>query len=509
MRCLLINPPCPYSEAPIIPLGLAYTAAVLEEHGHDVEVLDLLVSKSSKDKITAKLSEHQPDVVGITCVTMNYPTASDILKTCKSTSQDIVTVIGGPHVTFRPVETLEEAPWIDIVVHGEGESTMLDIVSGRHLEEVQGLAYRSGSDGVVITPERPLIEQLDSLPAPAHHLFPLSRYHALGAPCSLITGRGCPFACIFCAGSRMGGRRVRYRNPELVVDEIERCLDLGFEEVNFENDLITLNHRHLHAICDTIIDRGLEFTWRAFARVDTVNPEVIGKMRAAGCTGVCYGVESGNQRILDTVKKKINLDQVRNAVSIAKQFGMQVQASFILGLPGETRETMEETLSFAQSLDTFYGVHVLAPFPGTEVREKADEYGIEILTDDWLKYDANRPVTRTEGASPEDIAAVLHRYYRGLRLTPEAIEGTSCAESELKHRTARRAPLAWTLVRGDVLESVGITAASDQPIDALAMTLAEAALYPTDHVRERVERWVRTGLLKYTTNNGNHVWSWA
>jgi radical SAM superfamily enzyme YgiQ (UPF0313 family) len=257
MKTLLINPPYPFQEFPIIPMGLLYLAGILEKHDYEVDILDLLVSKYTKDKIKKKLDEFQPDIVGVTCVTMNYHTASDILRYCKSVNPDMMTIIGGPHVTFAAEETLNEAPWIDVVIRGEGELTMLDIVGGKRLEDIPGIAFRS--DGINYTPDRLLIENLDDLPLPARHLFPLSRYHALASHCSLITGRGCPFNCIFCVGSKMGGRRARFRNPRLVVDEIEQGLALGFEEVNFEDDLFTLYHKHLNAICDEIIERDLQF----------------------------------------------------------------------------------------------------------------------------------------------------------------------------------------------------------------------------------------------------------
>lgn len=153
MKTLLINPPYPFMEFPIIPMGLLYLGAVLEQNNYEVEVLDLLVSKYSKDKIQGKLEQYQPDIVAITAVTMNYPVASDILKYCKSVNPDVTTVIGGPHVTFAAEETLNEAPWIDILVRGEGEQTMLDIVSGKKLEQIDGIAFRA-DDGIRLTAER-------------------------------------------------------------------------------------------------------------------------------------------------------------------------------------------------------------------------------------------------------------------------------------------------------------------------------------------------------------------
>jgi anaerobic magnesium-protoporphyrin IX monomethyl ester cyclase len=507
MKTLLVNPPYAFSEVPIMPMGIAYLAAVLEHNGYEVQILDLLVSKYSKDKIGRKLEEYQPDIVGVTSVTMNYGVSSDILRYCKSMNNEIITVIGGPHVTFCPEETLNEAPWIDIVVRGEGERTMLDIVGGKKSEDIDGIAFRS--DGIELTRDRSLIEGLDGLPLPARHLFPLSKYHALNVHASVITGRGCPFNCIFCVGSKMGGRRARFRDPKLIVDEIEQALAQGFKEVNFEDDLLTLNHRHVYGICDEIRARGLKFNWSAFSRVDTVNPELLGRMKEAGCTWLLFGVESGNQEILDTIKKKITLEKVRESVRMAKEAGIDILASFIIGLPGETRETLKQSVQFGLELGASYGFHVLSPFPGTEVREKAEEYGIEILSNDWSKYDCNRPVTRTAGAGPEDMAGALHEHYEQIRLVLKHLEEEGDPQLSELAKSKRRSPLSWALLQGDVIESLGMMPPDGAPIESLAGRVAELLPYPPHEVRESVGRWVEEGLLKYDLVGGDLVWKWS
>jgi len=509
MRTLLVNPPYPFSEIPIMPMGLSYLGSVLEHSGHEVQILDLLVSRYSKEKIKNKLDEYQPDIVGVTSVTLNYPIASDILKYAKSVDKDVITIIGGPHVTFAPVETLTEAPWIDIVVRGEGEMTMLDIVSGKKLADIDGIAYRDKANGIKQTRERRLIEDLDELPLPAKHLFPLSRYLVLDVHASILTGRGCPFNCIFCVGSKMGGRRVRYRNPKLIVDEVEQALASGFREVNFEDDHLTLNHKHLNAICDEIIARGLKFNWSAFSRVDTVNSEILRKMKQAGCTWLLYGVESGNQEILNTIKKKITLQKVTDAVDMAKEVGIGILASFILGLPGETPETMRQSLQFAQGLEASYGFHVLSPFPGTEVREKAAEYGIEILTNDWTKYDCNRPVTRTKDASPEQINDFLHEYFEALNKYLAALEKERRASKGEAVGAKKRSPLAAALLKGDIIESVGMLKADGAPLESLISKVAEAVPYSRQQINEDITKWVKQGLLKYTVKDGHLVWDWT
>jgi radical SAM superfamily enzyme YgiQ (UPF0313 family) len=508
MRTLLVNPPYPFSEIPILPMGLSYLAGVLEHNGHEVQILDLLVSRYSKEKIKNKIEEYQPDIVGVTSVTLNYPVASDILKYTKSVDKDIITIIGGPHVTFAPVETLTEAPWIDIVVRGEGEMTMLDIVSGKKLADIDGIAYRDSS--IKITRERRLIENLDELPPPAKHLFPLSRYLALDVHASILTGRGCPFNCIFCVGSKMGGRRVRYRNPKLIVDEVGQSLASGFTEINFEDDHLTLNHQHLNALCDEIIARGLKFNWSAFSRVDTVNPEILRKMKQAGCTWLLYGVESGNQEILDIIKKKITLEKVQDAVRMAKEAGIGILASFIVGLPGETAETLKQTMQFAQGLGTSYGFNVLSPFPGTEVREKAAEYGIEILTNDWTKYDCNRPLTRTKDAGPEEINAFLQQYFEGLNKYLAQLEKERRAsQGEPAKEEKRRSPLSIAILKGDVIENLGMMKLEGNPVEALVRKVGELVPYSHQQVKEDITKWVERGFLKYTVKDGHLLWDWS
>ncbi len=507
MRTLLINPPYAFSEIPIMPMGIAYIAGVLEHNGNEVQILDLLVSKYTEDKIRRKLEEYQPDIVGVTSVTMNYPVASEILKHCKKVNKDIITVIGGPHVTFSAVETLNEAPWIDVVVKGEGEQTMLDIIGGKKMEDIPGIAFRA--DGIKLTGERDLIHNLDEIPLPARHLFPLSRYHALDVHASIIAGRGCPFNCIFCVGSKMGGRRARFRDPKLVVEEIEQVLAYGFREVNFEDDLLTLNHRHVHALCDEISARGLKFNWSVFARVDTVNLELLRRMREAGCNWMLYGVESGNQQILDTVKKKVTLDQIREGVRLGKEAGISIMASFIIGLPGETRETLNETINFALELDTPWGFNVLAPFPGTEVREKADEYKIEILTSDWLQYDANTPVSRTEGAGPEEIAEALRQYNQGLELYVAGLEKESKVDNIEAAKSRTSVPLAWTLLQSDVIDDLGAMELNDDPVKSLASRLEKIVPYTYDEISECLNKWVVEGLLDYKKKGQHLVWSWT
>lgn len=280
MRTLLINLPYPISEWPTLPLGLTYLAAVLAEKGHEVEILDMLITKFSIPKVKEKIQEFKPDICGAGPVTMNYPTALRVIEVCKKLGA--TTIMGGCHVTFYDRKALEEAPYLDTVVRGEGEHTLLDIVEGKDLCDIDGVTYRE--DGEIIrNPDRNLIEKLDELPFPARHLVPISKYRAFKSGCDMITGRGCPYNCTFCVGHKMVGRKPRFRDIKLCVDEIEKIVyDYGFKKVNIVDDLLTINHKRVFAFCDEFLDRGIKVGWTAFSRVDTVTKELLGQNEGSG-----------------------------------------------------------------------------------------------------------------------------------------------------------------------------------------------------------------------------------
>ena len=208
----------------------------------------------------------------------------------------------------------------------------------------------------------------------------------------------------------MMGRKVRYFDVKRVVDEFEMLSSMGFKQINIVDDLFTSNKDRCIAICDEIIRRKISHPWNAFARVNTVSKDLLKKMKEAGCTMLCFGIESGDQKILNTIEKKITLEEAQRAIQLCVEVGMESLGSYILGLPGESHETVQETLRFAADLNPAYGFHILAPFPGTEVRERNEEYGIKILTDDWNQYDANRSVSETPGISGAEIDRIVNGF---------------------------------------------------------------------------------------------------
>ncbi len=424
MKVLLINPPYPFEESPTPPFGIISLAAYLEREGIEVLVEDYIVQPYSRERVREVLSAFRPNVVGSTAVTMNVKRALSILRDYKEENPEVITVMGGPHVSFDADQILGGHPFLDCIVRGEGEITFTEMLralgAGTPLDDVKGMSLRSNGT-VRHNPARPLIPDLNVLPYPARHLISLSRYRALGFPINMVTSRGCPNKCIFCVGSRMVGRKVRYLDVQRVVDEFELLSTMRFRQINIVDDLFTANKNRCISICEEIVRRGIKHRWTAFARVDTVSKELLEAMKASGCTTLCFGIESGNQEILNLVKKNITLEKAKAAVDLCNAAGIEPMTSYILGLPGETPETVRKTMEFARNLSPMYGYHILAPFPGTEVREKAAEYGMRILTDDWDLYDANRSVAESIHMSHEEIDRIVNEFNGGIRRYVESL----------------------------------------------------------------------------------------
>jgi len=521
MKVAIIAPPYPLEEAPAPPLGVSYVAAAFEAAGCQVRIIDYIVSRYTPEKLEAELDAFEPDIVGATSVTMNFPVAADIMRTAKGYRPSILTVMGGPHVSFDAAGTLQTYPEIDLLVLGEGERTIMELVS--HIAnrsrwpDIKGLAFRQGGK-ITVTEPRELIENLDSIPLPARHLLPLSRYRALGFPVSIITSRGCPNACIFCQGRRMVGKRVRYRKVAYVMDEIEQILSYGISRINVADDLFTSNKARVREVCEQIRARGLDFKWSAFARVNTVDRETLEIMRDAGCDSISFGIESGNPEMLRRVRKGITLEQARKAVDLCKEVGIFVHASFMVGLPGESPESLRDTQEFSKSLGIAYGYHFLSPFPGTDVREKIEGYDLEILTDDWTRYDANSAIVRTSRLSPEDMeefVAVLDREVteKWERQVRDYREGRGLTEDNVRGGGHFRMQLTYRLLSEDLIETHGHLpvdhTSGNGSVGTLCDRIGEATGFEPELVRDTIEDFVGAGYLKPRRAGGTLEWHWT
>jgi len=518
MRVALIAPPYPLEEAPSPPLGLCYIAAACIASGAEVAIFDYIVSRYTPEKLRKALDSFKPDVVGTTAVTMNFRTAAGIMREAKQHNSSLITMIGGPHTTFDFQNTLNEYPEIDLVIMGEGEQTIAEllpiITNGQAWSKIKGISFRK--DGEVVTTEpRQLIENLDELPLPARHLLPISRYQALGYPVSIITSRGCPNQCIFCLGRRMVGYKVRYRSTAKVVDEIEHLLLYGIDRINIADDIFTANKERVRELCGEIKNRSLTFGWSAFSRVNTVDQETLITMREVGCDSISFGIESGNPEMLNRVKKGITLDQARNAIRYCKEAGISPHASFMVGLPGENQQTLKDSRKFGEELDIPHGYHLLAPFPGTTIRENIDQYDLEILTENWDLYDANRAIVRTAALSATEMDNFVTAFDQvgdkdWQEIKERVRQGQGTPYESLRVEGDYRMRLIFKLLTEDLISEIGTFPRDGSSLaDELAQRITVATGMEPDFVNKTVNSLIDAGYLDFDTFDGHVSWFWT
>jgi len=377
------------------PIGLLYVAAVLEDEGHQVEIVDGEADDLTPDGILQRIEATKPDIVGAGATTVDFEYANLILKQAKERF-GVITMLGGAHGTILTNEVLDENLHIDYVVRGEGEITIRELLremeGNRNFSQIEGISYRE-EGRVVNNKERSLISDLDKNPWPARHLLDNSKYlfpvprKGMQIMTDIQTSRGCPYGCIYCY--RMFGRKIRFRDPGLVVDEIEdSVVRWGVKFISFVDDTFTVNRERVIEICDRIIKRRLKISWACLARVDTLEEEMLRKMKEAGCAQISTGVESGNQEVLDRVGKGTILEQYVEAYQLLKKIGFETRGSFILGLPYENVETMRNTIDFAKKLQldrAFF--NICTPYPGTPLFEMAEKgEGLSLLTQSWKDF---------------------------------------------------------------------------------------------------------------------------
>jgi anaerobic magnesium-protoporphyrin IX monomethyl ester cyclase len=468
MKILLINPKTnlPIETRTSPSLGLAYLGAVSEQQGHTVRIYDGDVEDISLEKV---LRDFAPDLVGITANTIQIKSAWRDAALVKSIA-DIPVVLGGPHPTVLPAESAER-PAVDIVVRGEGEVVWEELCLWRRvdgkwqaaisdLESVQGISYQTPDGQVHHNPDRPVIEDLDSLPLPAYHLFKINRYtnlqptvdHIEGPSYPILTSRGCPYRCTYC--SQIGPRRWRMRSPDNVVAEWRWLVrDLGAAEIGVLDDSFNVNRQRVLDICDLLIKEKLTHVpWIMIngIRANLADQELLGHMKQAGCIRSAFGVESGNQEILDSViGKQLTLEQVRAAFKAAKEVGMETIGFFMIGLPGETEETMDETIRFAIELDPVVANFSMAtPFPGTEMSRTVQEKGRLLVKDyDDFAFFEGKASFEMDGMTATLVERKWKEAYRRFYLRPSRVMRT-LLKKETWLDLPRTVQVAWRTVVG-------------------------------------------------------------
>ena len=392
MKITLLNPRLKtWSPNAYVPLGLAYIAAVLEQAGHSVEVIDLNVQRIKNPQLQSRVSGS--DIVGITGMITEYQTVLELVNTVKSADSRTTVILGGPLATALPEKLLRKSG-ADFVVLGEGEKTIVNLVSAIEnngdFGSVNGIAFLT--EGILKTAAsvEPITE-LDTVPFPARHLLDMERYikdhfQSFGIriegfgrirSTNLVSSRGCPYSCTFCFKD-MWGNKWRGRSPENIVREMESLHGTyGINGFFFNDDTFVLDRNRVLEFCRQLIDKQLKIVWYCNGRVNLMTGEMLSAMYDAGCRGIAYGIESGNQKILDSMKKNETLEQVREVVGWTKKAGIHVTGYFMLGNLDETRANIRETIDFARELDLdYHGFSLTTPIPRTELYDSALKAGL-------------------------------------------------------------------------------------------------------------------------------------
>ena len=442
MKISLINP-CVNQElaygkrfkrlgAVLPPLGLCYLAGVLKKERYMVDIVDVNLLNLSHEDILKKIKEELPNVIGLYATTLGIEIAEDLAKSIKDNFPQIYVVIGGPHISGYGKDILK-CEYFDFGIMGEGEYSFLNLMKhlesgGENFEGLKGLVYHRDGEIVQNEPVLP-IQNLDEIPFPARGLLsPIKNYHPKimlfkEQPLAhIFTSRGCPYRCIFCQTSF--GKKVRFHSAEYVADEITMLVnDFGAREIKINDDTFSLKEDRVLNIFRILKKRGIIIPWSCNVRVDTIKDRSFLKaMKDSGCWLIRPGLESGNQKVLDTLKKGITLEQSRRVCHWAREVGLKIQASFIIGNPLDTEETILETIDFAKSLPIHYpSFSLMTPFPGTELWETVGEYG----SFSYNKFSdlalSHNPTFIPKGLDKEKLIYLYKKAYRDTYLNPNMI----------------------------------------------------------------------------------------
>jgi radical SAM superfamily enzyme YgiQ (UPF0313 family) len=436
---LLINPPMSFEEhygkfsdisPDLPPLGLTYMAAVLEKNNFDVQIIDAQILRLDFNTLseTLKNLSKKPKIIGITCLTSFYKAALKTAELVKEIFPDCLVAMGGPHVTISPEDPLKK-DFVDVVVRHEGEYTLLDLAKNIHnLKEIKGISYKK-DDKIIHNENREFIKNLDELPFPARHLIPRTDYRAppdqqLASPTdSIMTTRGCPYSCTFCSSGLIWGHNIRSRSINNVVDEVELLVNkYKVKSIIFMDD--TFFPGKEMEFCKEMIKRGLhkKVEWSCETRVNMAEEEKMKLMKKAGCKYIFFGVEAADDELLKRINKKITIPQVKKAIKMAKKIGFITRTSFIIGLPGETREQSLKTLKFAKELDAdFSKWSVFVPYPGTKEFYTLKDEIKNFNWDDYLSiagYLSRNPIYVPKGRTYEELAKLQKEFHRKYYMRP-------------------------------------------------------------------------------------------
>lgn len=363
------------------PIDLMYSAGSTEAAGCECKLVDYPAERRTWCDLQEDIRAFDPQVIMLSITTPSLHKDVEAARLAKEMNPQILTVAKGAHFHVLDQESLELYPMLDCVIRGEYELTAAELGIGKPLEEIQGITWRTSDGRIVRNPDRPYIDNLDTVPFPARHLTRNELYirpDALEPQTTIVTNRGCPHSCIYCLAPVVSGKKNRYRSTDNVIAELEECVNrYGIRSFLFRSDLFTQNKKWVIELCQKIVERGLKIQWASNSRVDCINREMLEWMKKAGCWIVAFGVESGNQNTLDLIKKKATVDQAREAVRLCREVGVKSSVYLLMGLPWDTPETLEDNVRFAKEImPDFVEIFYTYPFPGTELHRIALEKGL-------------------------------------------------------------------------------------------------------------------------------------
>jgi len=395
-----------------VPLGLAQLAAVLEENMVDVKIVDCTALEMGHHALEQAIRQEQPDIVGATALTPFFYDAVQVADIAKGIDPEIITVLGGPHVTYLPEDTLNENSAVDIVARGEGERTLVDLVrcleDGKELSQVKGIGFRSNGE-VILTEPQPLVD-VNKLPLPAYHLLPMEKYYfvVLGRFATVIASRGCPHQCTFCSEWRFWGGRWRQRDPKKVGDELEVLVrKYNMESIWFGDDCFNVSAELIQGICDEIKTRHLDFSWFYQGRADLLveHRDLLPLMRETGNRMVQIGIEASTERELEELNKKQSLDKVAEAIELLRKYDIVAQGLIIVGTRSDSADSIIHKVRYMQNLDVDFPIFTMfTPFPGSDVYQEA-------RTNNWLEtrdyslFDMSNAIMSTDHLTREQLMA--------------------------------------------------------------------------------------------------------
>jgi anaerobic magnesium-protoporphyrin IX monomethyl ester cyclase len=419
MKILLLQPSSIENKTIGPPLGLGYLASNLFNKGYTVKIIDPIIQKCNQDDLKKEIKLYDPDVVGITSISQYIFDIFDIFNFTKFNNSSCFTVLGGPHASALALETLKKCKDIDFIVRGEGEITFTELLENTKNEKyssVKGITYRFNKR-IYENTDRPLLKNLDTLPFPAYQLFQMNKYKindrwfdigVIGRLkeqyCTLVTSRGCPYGCVFCVNNCIWGKYWRGRAPSNIIEEL-KILRYKYNKkiIDIMDPIFTFNKERTIQICKLIREEKLDISWISTTRVDYFDREIAQELKKSGCNFVYFGIESGVQKTLDYINKGVTPQMAVDAVKTAKNAGLKVGGSFVIGIPCETIEMIKNTIDFAKKLRLNTArFPVLVPYPGTEMYTLAQKQNL-IKNNNFSTYNYSMSVLKNNNFSSREL----------------------------------------------------------------------------------------------------------